>query len=77
MTPGELDAQAAAWEEVARIALGEAHAYRERALTARKEIAAKIAAEEDAQRKKDLAAARRHLGKSAVESTQEERFGPG
>ncbi len=68
MTPEEMDAHAAAWEEVARNAMAEAHAWRERAGEVRKKRAAERDAIEEAQRKKDLATARRFLGKDAVES---------
>lgn len=71
MTPQEMDAHAEAWEEVARMAMGEAHSWRERAAEVRKRQEAERLAAEDEQRKKDLAAARRHLGKSVVESTTE------
>lgn len=68
MTPEEMDAHAAAWEEVARNAMGEAHSWRERAQEIRKRKAQEIAAEEDKARQRDLKSAQRFLGKGAVES---------
>ena len=68
MTPEEMDAHAAAWEEVARNAMGEAHSWRERAQEIRKKRAAEIAAIEDKARSRDLKTAQRFLGASAVES---------
>ncbi len=69
MTPEEMDAHAAAWEEVARNAMAEAHAWRERAGEVRKKRAAEVAAEEDKRAKRDLATARRFMGPATQESS--------
>lgn len=69
MTPEEMDAHAAAWEEVARNAMGEAHSWRERAQEVRKRKAAESAAEDEKARQRDLKTARRFLGNGVQEST--------